>query len=409
MRFTFAVAWRNLWRHPVRSGLTASGMSIAVIMVMWMVSYMGGMYGQIYDVMINQKLGHVQIHHPDFPGRHLMHDTLADADALLTAVEALSETVGATGRLTAFGLVGSSETSTGGKLVGIDPVTEHAVTGLDERVRQGRMFTPGAANEAVIGLQLAEELKLEVGGEVVVILQAADGSMANELYSVVGIAKTGDGMLDRGGVWVDRTALQELLALPDQLHEVLVLTSDMDLAPALSAAVKGVVGDAPLVRTWQETDPQTAQMAGFQALSIGIMLFIFYGVAGLGILNTMLMAVFERTRELGLLQALGLKPGRIRAIVLAESFMLALVATSIGGSIGLGIQYLMTTKGMDMSVNGQGMEYMGLVLDPVIKGTYEPATTMFTLVFVFVVALGASLWPAYRATRMDPIEAMRTV
>jgi putative ABC transport system permease protein len=409
MRYTFSIAWRNLWRHPARSGLTAFGMSVAVVMVMWMVSYMEGMYGQIYDVLIDQKLGHVQIHHPDYPGRSLMHDTLADGDALLAAVEALPESVAATGRLTGFGLVGSEETSTGGKLVGIDVAREDAVTNLSSRIREGRLLTPGVFGEAVIGIKLAEELEVAVGGEVIAILQAADGSMANELYNVVGIVKTGNAMLDRGGVWVDLTALQETLALPNQLHEVLVLGSDMDLAPELSAAVEGVVSPDHLVRTWTETDPQTAQMAGFQTLSIGIMLFLFYGVAGLGILNTMLMAVFERTRELGLLQALGLKPGRIRSIVIAESAMLGLLATAVGGTLGFGMQYWMVNTGMDMSVNGEGIEYMGMTMDPVIKGSYDMPTTIFTLVFVFVVCVGASVWPAFRATRMNPVDAMRTV
>ncbi len=409
MRYTFSIAWRNLWRHPVRSGLTAFGMSVAVVMVMWMVSYMGGMYGQIYDVLIDQKLGHVQVHHPDYPGRSLMHDTLPDGEALLASVDALPESVAATGRLTGFGLVGSEKTSTGGKLVGIDVAREDAVTNLSSRVREGRLFDPEVPGEAVVGIKLAEELEIEVGGEVIAILQAADGSMANELYSVVGIVKTGDALLDRGGIWLDLAALQETLALPDQLHEVLVLGSDMDLAPQLSDAVKSSVSGDHLVRTWSETDPQTAQMAGFQTLSIGIMLFLFYGVAGLGILNTMLMAVFERTRELGLLQALGLKPGRIRGIVIAESAMLGVLATSLGGTLGFATQYWMVNTGMDMSVNGKGMEYMGLTLDPVIKGTYDVPTTVFTLVFVFVVCVGASVWPAFRATRMNPVDAMRTV
>ena len=211
------------------------------------------------------------------------------------------------------------------------------------------------------------------------------------------------------GLDPDLAALQETLALPDQLHEVLVLGADMDLAPALSQAVKSSVSEDHLVRTWSETDPQTAQMAGFQTLSIGIMLFLFYGVAGLGILNTMLMAVFERTRELGLLQALGLKPGRIRRIVIAESAMLGLLATATGGTLGFAAQYWMVNTGMDMSVNGKGLEYMGLTLDPVIKGTYDVPTTVFTLVFVFVVCVGASVWPAFRATRMNPVDAMRTV
>ncbi len=408
MRYTLAIAWRNLWRNRVRSGLTAAGMAISVMMVLWMVSYMEGMYGQIYDVLIDQKLGHVQIHHEDYPGRALIHDTLADGAALVERVEALPESVGATGRLTGFALVGSEETSTGGKLVGIQPDREQGVTNLGERVREGRLLEAGVTNEAVIGIQLAEELEVGLGGEVIVILQAADGSMANELYNVVGIAKTGDALLDKGGVWVDLGGLQELLALPDQLHEVLVLAEDMDLAPELSTAVSATVGDGPLVRTWSETDPQTAQMAGFQTLSIGMMLLIFYGVAGLGILNTMLMSVFERTRELGLLQALGLQPSRIRLIVLTESALLGATAAAVGGVLGLGMQVFMVHVGMDLSVNGEGLEYMGLTFDPIIKGAYDVPTTVFTLVFVFVVCVGAAVWPAFRATRMDPVEAMRT-
>ncbi len=406
---TFKLAWRNLWRRPVRSGLTAGGMSIAIVMVMWMVSYMGGMYGQIYDVLIDQKLGHVQVHHPDYPGRSAMHDTVGDAAGVLAEVNALPESVAATGRLLAFGLVGSAETSTGGRLMGIDPAAEDSVTGLARRVKQGKMVAAGAPREAVVGVTLAEELEVGVGDEVVVILQAADGSMGSELYDVVGVARTGDGMMDRAGLWVDLAGLQELLVLPDQVHEILVLGGDMDHAPALSAAVAGAVDGDLLVRTWEETDPMTAQMAGYQTLSIGIMLAIFYGVASLGILNTMLMAVFERTRELGLLAALGLRPATIRRVVLAESFLLALVAALVGGSLGLLAQYLMVTRGMDLSVDGKGMEYMGLVLDPIIMGTYEPATTVFTLAVVFVVAVLAGLWPAWRATRMDPVEAMRQV
>jgi len=384
-------------------------MSIAIVMVMWMVSYMGGMYGQIYDVLIDQKLGHVQVHHPDYPGRSAMHDTVGDAAGVLAEVNALPESVAATGRLLAFGLVGSAETSTGGRLMGIDPAAEDSVTGLARRVKQGKMVAAGAPREAVVGVTLAEELEVGVGDEVVVILQAADGSMGSELYDVVGVARTGDGMMDRAGLWVDLAGLQELLVLPDQVHEILVLGGDMDHAPALSAAVAGAVDGDLLVRTWEETDPMTAQMAGYQTLSIGIMLAIFYGVASLGILNTMLMAVFERTRELGLLAALGLRPATIRRVVLAESFLLALVAALVGGSLGLLAQYLMVTRGMDLSVDGKGMEYMGLVLDPIIMGTYEPATTVFTLAVVFVVAVLAGLWPAWRATRMDPVEAMRQV
>ena len=214
MRFTFAIAWRNLWRNPVRSGLTTFGMALAVVMVMWMVSYSGGMYGQIYDVFINQRLGHVQVHHPDYPGRGVMHDTLGDAATLLDQLDALPESTATTGRLMAFGLVGSDKTSTGGKLMGIDPVREESVTRLGTRIREGRMLSAETPGEAIVGIQLAKELEITVGGEVIVILQAADGSMANELYNVVGVAKTGDGMMDKGGIWVHLAALQELLEAP---------------------------------------------------------------------------------------------------------------------------------------------------------------------------------------------------
>jgi len=382
-------------------------MAIAVAMCMWMVSYSAGMYGQIYDVLIDQKLGHVQVHHPDYPGRKVMHDTLEGGEELLAGLEALPGSTAVTGRLTAYGLIGSDETSAGGKLLGVDPARENAVTHLDERVRQGRMFAAGVPGEAVIGVGLADELEVGVDGTVVVIGQAADGSMANDLYTIVGVAKTGDAAMDRGGLWIDLPAAQELLALQDQLHEVLVLGEDIETADALATEVRGVTGEGPLVRTWTETDPQAAQMQAFQAIGIVIMLGIFYGVSALGILNTMLMAVFERTRELGLLQALGLKPSLIRRMVLAESFMLALLACGVGGVIGGLIHWHMVTKGMEFAVNGEGMEFMGIHLDPVIYGESDPVGFGLTLGLVFVVSVGAAIWPAFRATLMNPVDAMR--
>lgn len=409
MRFLFSVAWRNLWRHGRRTLITAAAMGVGVALCMASIAFQDGMYAQMFDVMVTDSLGHVQLHHPDYPGRKRLHDALDDSDALRTAIAGVDSARLSTPRLFAFALAGGEATSAGAQLVGVLPDDENEVTGIARKLVDGAWLGREAGQQIVLGVDLAEELKLSVGDELVLVGQDAYGGMANDLYTVRGIARTGQTALDRGGAWMHLTDLQTFLAMEGRIHELLVIGDDIEAAEDLRAGITALPGvkDA-LVRTWNEANPATAQMMGMQDVGAFILLSIVLSVAALGVLNTMLMSVFERVREFGVLRALGLGPGRLIALVILESLLLAGVASALGLVMGGGLDLLLVEYGIDFSVaGGKGLTYAGITLDPVIHGIIRPGGIIITIASVFVVTLLAAIWPALRASRLDPVEAMR--
>jgi len=409
VRTLVAIAWRNLWRHKRRSLITATAMAVAVAMCMSLIAFTDGMYGKMFEIMVGQQLGHVQVHHPDYPAGKKLLDTIPDAQATLGAIEAAPGALGATGRLNGFALLGGAKMSTGAQLQGIEPARELPLTHIDQRIIEGRFLGDEANLEVVVGVGLAEELDIGVGDEVVGFTQSADGSLGNELYTVVGLSSTGNAAMDKGGAWMHLHDLQELLVLPDQVHGITVLSTDPDALEPFVDQLEGVVPDTVQVQTWREASPQTAELMGMQSFASLFMLGIVFAVASFGVLNTMMMSVFERTRELGVLKAIGLKPQQMIAMVLVESIFLASLAGGIGLFIGGLLDLLVVFYGFDMSAgNPNGFEMMGVRLDPVIYGEVTPFSLFAPISALVVVSVGASLWPAWRAARLQPVEAIRT-
>jgi len=406
-RFYFSVSWRNLWRHRRRTLITAAAMGLGIAMCMASIVLQDGMYAQMFDVMVTDSLGHVQLHHPDYPAKKRAHDTLKDD--VVAPLEDLDGVVEVAPRLFSFALAGGADKSSGAQLVGVSPADEAGLTGIDDKVDAGEWLAAEPSLQAVVGAELAKELKLAVGDELVLVGQDAYGGVANDLFTVVGIARTGQTALDRNGVWVHLTDLQVFTAMEGQLHEVLVVGDDVEGAAALKTQVVGLTESAgSMVRSWDEANPQTAQMMGMQDASAVIMLGIVLSVAALGVLNTMLMSVFERVREFGVLRAIGLAPRQLMVLVILESMLLATVAAFFGLVMGGALDAYLVYVGIDFSVDGgKGLSYAGITLDPIIKGVVRPQGIVITVVAVYVVTLLAAVWPAIRASRLEPVQAMR--
>jgi len=406
-RFFLAVSWRNLWRHRRRTLITAAAMGLGIAMCMASIVLQDGMYAQMFDVMVTDSLGHVQLHHPDYPGKKRAHDTLkAEVVAPLKSLDGVVEVAP---RLFSFALAGGAEKSAGAQLVGVSPADEAGLTGIHEKMELGAWLADEPSLQAVVGVELADDLGLGVGDELVLVGQDAFGGMANDLFKVVGIARTGQTALDRTGVWLHLTDLQVFTAMEGQIHEVLVVGDDVDGAADLKAQVDGVAEtkDA-LVRSWDEANPQAAQMMGMQDAAAFIMLGIVLSVAALGVLNTMLMSVFERVREFGVLRAIGLAPRQLMVLVILESMLLATVAACFGLVMGGALDAYLVFVGIDFSVDGgKGLSYAGMTLDPIVRGVVRPQGIVITVVAVYVVTLLAAVWPAIRASRLEPVQAMR--
>lgn len=408
MWFLITVAWRNLWRQRRRSLITASAMAIAVGLCMSVICLNDGTYGKFFDIMVEQQLGHVQVHNPEYPGKNQMYDTMTEAEKMLTDIDTIEDVRSVSARLKGFALVGGKDKSAGAQLVGILPEREKAVTAVATRIKEGVYLDQSPPGSIIIGIGMAEDLDISLGEEIVAVTQASDGSMGNALYKVTGIYKTGSAQMDKSGGFVHLADLQDLLALPDQIHQVTVLGKDKEMLTELSAAVSGAVGDDKLVQTWEEASPQTAQLLGMQDLAAFITLGIVFMVAGFGVVNTMMMSVFERTREFGVLRAIGLRPGRLIGMVVIEAMFLAALAGTIGLAIGGFLDWYLITYGLDLSADTpDGFEFSGVVFEPILYGAFRIEPVIATMASVVVVSMIASLLPAWRAARLNPVEAIR--
>lgn len=406
MRFLMSVAWRNLWRHRRRSLITATAMAVGVALCMAMIAFTDGTFARFFEVLVEQRLGHVQIHQPDWPDSRSVFDALEDADDLLAEVDATPHVARRTARLYGAALVGSADRAAGGQLVGVQPVQEDAVTTIHEDVVAGAWLDDVPSHQAVIGHRLADELQIGVGDELVVVAQAADGSTGNDLYTVTGIVKTGDVAMDRSGVYLHLADLQELLSLPDRLHEITVLAPSEDEIDDLRDALQAsLAGRDVLVRSWDQVSPEAAKMLAMQDVSSFLLMSVVFSVAALGVLNTMLMAVFERTRELGVLRALGLRPGRLVAMVVFEAFFLGSLSCAIGLVLGGLLDAWVVVQGFPLG--DEGFSQMGVQFDPIIHGVVRPRGIGMVVVAVLVVCVGAAVYPAWRAARVHPVQAIR--
>ena len=385
-------------------------MAIGLAMCMVTVCFQDGMFEDLFSVMVEQQLGHVQVHHPDYPSSRVLFDVLEDAEALMADVEAVPGTLAVAPRVYGFALVGGEERTAGGLLQGISPSRERLVTPLSERVVEGRYLTDEPSGEALLGERLAETLDIEVGQSILTVTQSADGSMGNELFTVVGLVRTGNVQLDRSGAVLHIADLQRLLVLEGRVHGLTLLAdSEADLARYEDAVREQIGQEEVEVLAWWEASPQTAEIMAMRDAGAAILLGIVFAVAAFGILNTMMMSVFERTVELGVIKALGMRPRDMIWLILLESVMLAAVASVIGLVLGgLGDAWLMH-RGFDLSGAAEdGFSFAGVMIEPVVYGSVRPAPIAFMVLALFAVTLLSSLWPAIRASRLQPVESIRS-
>ena len=413
------LGWRNLWRRPRRTLLTATAMGLALALSMGAITLQSGIQAALFNEMVTDTLAHLQLHHPDYPREGKLHQTLSVPPERLDALRADPATALVTARLLTFALAGGERQASGALVSGVLPSEEDQLSELSQELREGgRWLSAHATNEAVLGAGLAEELELSLGDELALVTQDSYGATGSALYEVVGLVDSGSVALDQGGVWIHLGALQELLVLEEQAHQILI-TGDPaweDFRPNVTAdlqRLKEHIAERPALaaaalQTWREARPSTASFVEAQEKGAYMMLILVFIAAAFGILNTMLMAVFERQRELSLLLSLGLGPARIFALVISEALLLALIAALFGLALGGAFNLWLIDQGIDFSVDGgAGLSYGGVRLDPVIRGVVEFHWITKIVIAHFTVTLLSSLWPALRAARSAPLAGLR--
>jgi len=399
------MAWRNIWRNPRRSLITLSAMTFSLTLMIVATNLIEGMNRQMVGYAADRSLGHMQAHAEGYYEDKGLHDTLP-----LAILERFGEgEFRAAPRAYTFGLASLGEKSAGVRIQGIDPQQEREVTELWKHLLQGRYLLPGEAKAVILGRKIAKTLNARPGSEIALITQAADGSLGNDLYQVVGVLKTLDDATDRTTVIMPLTDFAELLVLPGRIHEVAIRTPNaIEVDLYKPRVVSLLAGENCEVRTWKEIAPALKDSLALNEAWTTIMLLIVFSIASLGILNTMLMAVFERMYELGLMLAVGLKPARLVRLILAETLMLAAISEVLGLGLGLLWSWRLKVKGWDLTgLFGEGFEYTGFAFENVLRAAFWPEGMLRCMGIMLLISGLAGLYPSVKAARLKPVEVMR--
>ncbi|MEE8580097.1 MAG: ABC transporter permease [Myxococcota bacterium] len=413
MGLELRLAWRNVWRNPRRTALTIAATVFAVYLVVFFVGMAAGIHEKMIEDSVRIHSGHVTISGEGY----LEERTLEHFVSLGPEVrEALDGTPGLRGwapRLVSFALLSKAVASQGVVIFGVDPEREVQVSTLPERVRTGRFLVSGGSREIVLGERLAHSLDAEIGDEVLVYGVAYSLEAAYELFRVVGLLKLPEPNLERSLALISLRDAQAFFVYGDRVSEIAVLAADAEQSDSLRARLSETLSNLasePLeLHTWNEVMPQLEQLIFLDDAGMYIMLAILVVVVGFGILNTILMSVLERMREIGVMLAVGLRPGGIFRMIYLESMLLACIGLAIG--LAAAIPSVLWVEANPIPITGEELrgasEYFGM--EPVITCKLKPKNPLGSTLTILVVAAMAALYPALKASRARPAEVLRSL
>lgn len=398
------MAFRNIFRQRRRSlftGLSILGaFALAVIFIGWA----DGSYNNIIDQFTRTRLGHIQVHAQGYLDRPALEKSFADVAAIGAILDRTQGVESWTARVFSAGLAGAGDKSAGARIIGIDPEREAGTTRFDGTIVQGRAFSGPEARETILGRGLAGLLEARLGDEIVLLSQGADGSIAEDLFRLVGVASSGDDLTDRTALYMPLGTAQEYLSLGDKVHEIAAVVSSLGRVRAVSRALAAELeGRGLAVEPWQVFARSFYQAMKADKAGMWVILLVIVVIVAVGVLNTVLMSVLERRREYGLLKALGTRPGRVVRLVVLEVLILSLLAMIAGAAIGLGANLVLSRQGIRFST---GLTYGGMVFDTMRSEVNLRSFTIPALT-VILSALLVSLFPALKASRTDPARTMR--
>ena len=401
------IAARNILRNRRRTAIMIGGAAFSILAFVFIFGFFDGFFEQTVENSTRYLTGHVQLERPGFRKDLAPELALEKPEELLAGLRGVPDVAAAAPRVQTQALASSAAKSEGILLIGVDPVPERSVTFIHRTIVQGKALEPGADREIMIGRKLAEKLRVRLGEKVVVMAQAADGELGTAAYRVSGIFATESSAFDGAIAYVTLPAAQSLLALGARVSTINIRLGDraaldrtMDALRRLDAAPG--LAFAP----WQELLPQLDEMVRFNRVVSDIILAVFLLVVATAIMNTVFMAVTERTREFGVMMALGTPPGAIRRMVVYETLVLMTLALLLGYGIGIALVEYSGRVGIDLSRFFQGYSAI-----PGLTGIVYPklfiATTLPPGVALLIASVLVSLYPAAKAARLDPVAAIR--
>ncbi|MCA9669572.1 MAG: ABC transporter permease [Myxococcales bacterium] len=420
---THKLAWRSFLRHKRRSIITVLAVAISLAVMILMVAVMNDSHEQIAELAIKMGVGHITVQAPGYKEERTLDHVVNDPEPVLAAARRVPGAIDAVQRVIVSGLCSTGEDSAAVLIAGVDPKREPRVSDIAAKKRRlsgswirsrAEMRFKNQPADVYVGRALAKRLALAVGDRLVLTATPRGGGRAvSSAFLVRGTFTTAVAELDSTLVQIPIDAAKRMLKMRGAATEVSVLLDKMErTAPATAALKKALAGVKGIrVMPWQQARKDLADALDIDTASGYITVGILFLIVAIGIFNTMLMSVLERTREFGVMMAIGTRPSRMFSIVLSEAFVLALVASAFGVAIGLGFTQWVASSGIDINkmVGTEAYEFAGVAFEGKIYARLYVADVLIWVGVTVALVLLSAIYPAWRATRLQPVEAMRHV
>ena len=406
MKTIIKIAWRNIWRNKLRSLIVITSMVLGLWSGLFTVSMSLGINEERIKSAINTYLHHVQIHNPSFEYNLDINSLISDPINIEEELEKNNLIKAFSKRIIISAMASTAHGSEGIKVIGIEPKNEIYFSDISKKIIKGNYFSKIKSKPILIGKKLADNLKLDLKKKISVTFIDENGDLQRIKFKVGGVFKTGNSLHDGGNVYVNKEDLINLFKYKSSIHEIAILANNINDSDHLKDQLSN---DFPKnkVETWKQISPEMGMVQEIMVPFLYIFMSIILLALSFGIANTMLMAVLERKRELGMLMSVGLNRTKIFLMILFETIFISCVALPIG----ISMSYLMISYfgqvGIDLSIFAEGLEAFGMksMLYTKLPFNYYVNITILTLFVTFI----SSLFPARRALKLDPAEAVRSL
>lgn len=406
MSGALALGWRNIWRNRRRTLISMSAIGFGLLLVIFYSGLMGGMMGDAKNQLDNGGMGHLELFAEGFRTRHDVVLSMPDVETWRKQLQLPpGSEVGS--RVLARGLATSARGNEPVQVFGVDWADEQLLSAHLRQMKEGALPAATDAQGVLIGEELATRLALKVGSKVRLMVARTDSEMGADLFRVRGIFHSLAPSIGQRQVYVSQDAARTLLGMERGAHQLVIQLADPTTADAVAARVKPGVPAGVEVLTWGELLPVLRRMEALMDNVVFLMAAFVYLLVGLGVLNTMLMSVLERTREFGVLMALGTRPRQIVKVVLAESFWIATVSVLVGAALGSALSWHFAQEGLHVMQGSEAIQMEGATISTLVKTRFNLSDVFKSTSLVYFMALVVGLYPASRITRLQPADALR--
>ncbi|MBL7128917.1 MAG: ABC transporter permease [Ignavibacteria bacterium] len=400
------LAWRNIWRNKRHSAIVVGSVIVGVIAVILMDGLTSGMLYQMLFNQISSSVSHIQIHKKGFNDNKVVQSFMPDYYKAEDVVKENTSVQSYSKKVVSFGLLSSASSSSGVFINGINPSGEEKVTKIKNSIVEGSYLT-GNKREIVIGKDLADKLNSKLGDKVVILTNTPDGTISSDVFRIVGTYETFSSAFDKAFIYIPLENAQQMLNIGDNIHELAIITKDYGQVDKVKEQIASQLSDEYEVLSYEDMLPMLLVQIDLYKQSMFITDVIIGLALIFGIINVMLMAVFERIQEFGVLMSIGMKNSKLFLMIIIEALIIGIIGTVVGIVIGIIIEIPLSYIGIDLSLFAESLKSFGsgAIIYPVIV----PENLIGVLIIIPFISIVGAIYPAYKAIKLEPVSAIRYV